>query len=306
MHYRIYLVFIILFGLLPPAGATVPNVVVTIKPIHSLVAGVMAGLKPPRLLMGGEGSPHTHPLEPNHVRQIEASNVLVWVGPSYESSLRGVIRSLKKNHHVITLMKKPGMILYPIRQGKEWGSHDHCDEQGHVHDHEIDGHLWLDTDNAKTIVITVAKELSSLDPKNAPLYQKNSEHLIKRLVALDDELQKMLKPVRHIPYVVYHDGTQYFDAHFQTTAVGVLIGDSHFGVNAQHLLKMLDYIRTEKVGCIFTEPQFSTDKIASILDQTKIKIQTLDYLGVHLKADQEAYFVMMRELAGAFVKGLKS
>jgi len=104
--------------------------------------------------------------------------------------------------------------------------------------------------------------------------------------------------------VVYHDGTQYFDRHYKTRAIGVLIGDSHYGLNAQHFLQVSEYIRVQKVSCVFTEPQFPTDIISSLMEKTGTRIETLDYLGVGLEADRDAYFVMMQNLASAFLKGL--
>lgn len=316
MWNRIYFLLFILLGISLNAGAVVPNVVVTIKPIHSLVVGVMAGVKTPALLMSGERSPHTQPLAPNEVRQINAAQVIIWIGPPYETPLRRVIESAKNCQHVITLFNKPGMKLYPVRQGGLWGSHDHshdaCEKSehdaDHHHDHDTsspDGHLWLDPHNAKVIVKVVTKKLSAIDPQHKAIYMANSQKVIKRLEDLDQELKALLTPVKNKPYVVYHDGTQYFDRRFKTKGMGVLIGDGYYGINAQHFLQILEYIRVQKVKCVFTEPQFPTDKIHSLMDKTGTRIETLDYLGVGLEPDEDAYFLMMRQLAGAFLKGLR-
>ena len=50
------------------AGQTAElTVVATLKPIHSLVAGVMAGAGTPKLLIDGTGSPHAFTLKPSDV-----------------------------------------------------------------------------------------------------------------------------------------------------------------------------------------------------------------------------------------------
>ena len=310
---RIHLFFWLLSGVIFNAEAIVPNVVVTIKPIHSLVAGVMAGVKQPILLMSGERSPHTQPLAPTEVRQIQKAKIIIWVGPSYETPLTRVIEGAKSCQRVICLQDMAGLKLYPPRQGGLWGNHDHVHEHDdteknhhHVHHHHSkDGHLWLDPQNAIVIVNGLADQLSIIDPQHADRYNENAKRVIKRLEALDDELQILLAPVRDKPYVVYHDGTQYFDRHFKTKAIGVLMGDSHYGFNAQHFLQISDYIQNNNVECVFTEPQFSTDKITTLMDNTNVHIGTLDYLGIGLKPDENAYFVMMHNLALAFIKGLK-
>lgn len=316
MKHSIYLFLFTFLGISLPIKAEIPDVVVTIKPIHSLVAGIMDGLKAPTLLLGGERSPHTQPLNPDEVRRINAAKVIIWVGPSYETPLQGVIGTQKSGKHVITLLNKPGLFLYPIRQGGVWGDHKHSDGSGdkpiqtcvghnHGHHKTTDGHIWLDPDNAKAIVLEVAAELSILDPQNEKLYQENAARVIVRLDELDQELKVILNSVVDQAYVVYHDGTQYFDRHFKTRAVGVLIGDSHYGTNAQHFLQVSEYIRVQKVRCIFTEPQFPTDKIHALMDKTGTRIETLDYLGIHIKAGKDAYFLMMRNLANAFRRGLR-
>jgi zinc transport system substrate-binding protein len=49
----------------PGYADTPPSVVVSIKPIHSLVVGVMQGVATPSLLVTGAGSPHTYSLKPS-------------------------------------------------------------------------------------------------------------------------------------------------------------------------------------------------------------------------------------------------
>lgn len=316
---RIFFLLLLFFYAFLSSGSAALTVVVTIKPIHSLVAGVTAGVKSPVLLMSGENSPHTQPVTPSELRQIQAADVVIWVGPSYEAPLRRSIESVKGHSHVITLMDKPGLKLYPMRQGGLWGSHDHSGEKetmetvdtcgNHNHDHNglsMDGHLWLDPRNAKAVVVAITKELMVLDPRHAGKYLLNSQNVIRRLEDLDRELETLLIPVRDKPYVVYHDGTQYFDRHFKTKAVGVLMGGSHYGFNAQHFLEVCDYISTHKIECVFTEPQFPTDKIHDLMEKTRTRVQPLDYLGVGLKADEDAYFLMMRRFTYGFLRGLKS
>lgn len=309
MNVRIFLLVAFLGGWGLKAEAMAPNVVVTIKPIHSLVAGVMLGVKKPILLMGGERSPHTQPLAPTDAHQINAAQVLIWVGPSYETPLRRAIESRKACQHVITLLDKPGIKLYSVREGGLWGSHSHSsDEEEEDDTHPVsstDGHLWLDPRNAKAIVKVVAQELSILDPSHQGVYEANAQKMIERLEKLDQELECLLKPVKNKPYVVYHDGTQYFDRRFQTKAIGSLLGSSHYGFNAKHFLQISKYVRLRKIKCIFTEPQFSMDQIQSLIHKTGAKLETLDYLGVGLKADEDAYFLMMRQLGQAFLSGLR-
>ena len=53
------------------------DVVVTIKPIHSLVAAVMGETGTPKLLVGGNASPHTYAMKPSDAKALHAADVFV-------------------------------------------------------------------------------------------------------------------------------------------------------------------------------------------------------------------------------------
>ncbi len=66
-------------------NSAVPQVVVSIKPLHALVAGVMDGVGEPVLLVKGGGSPHGYILRPSEARNISRADLVVWVGEGLES-----------------------------------------------------------------------------------------------------------------------------------------------------------------------------------------------------------------------------
>jgi zinc transport system substrate-binding protein len=70
------------------------DVVASIKPIHSLVAGVMEGVGEPGLLVRGAGSPHTYSMRPSEAAMLERADVVFWVGPDLEMFLSGALGTL--------------------------------------------------------------------------------------------------------------------------------------------------------------------------------------------------------------------
>ena len=70
-----------------PAWAEAPNVVVSIKPIHSLVASIMQGVGEPSLIVEGGASPHTYNMKPSNAAALQAAKVVFWVGPGLEAFL---------------------------------------------------------------------------------------------------------------------------------------------------------------------------------------------------------------------------
>ncbi|MDD3449187.1 MAG: zinc ABC transporter substrate-binding protein, partial [Gammaproteobacteria bacterium] len=81
-------------------AAEVPKVVVSIKPIHSLVAGLMENVAEPTLLIDS-GSPLTY--RPTAVQQarIAEADVVFWVGPELERGLAEALPGIQSRGRVL-------------------------------------------------------------------------------------------------------------------------------------------------------------------------------------------------------------
>ena len=100
---------LILLALLPAPATAGPAVVASIKPIHSLVANLMQGAGEPTLLVRAGGSPHGYNLRPSEVHNLEAADLVVWVGPQLESFMVRPLANLELNGHLLTLLEQPEM-----------------------------------------------------------------------------------------------------------------------------------------------------------------------------------------------------
>ena len=89
----------------PPQAAAgpAPRVVVSVLPVHSLAAGVMAGVGAPRLLIRGAASPHDASLRPSDARALSAADLVIWVGPGLETFLSKPLGALAGRARVIAL-----------------------------------------------------------------------------------------------------------------------------------------------------------------------------------------------------------
>lgn len=111
------------------AGSTAaqepPKVVVTIKPIHSLAAGVMEGIASPFLLIEGGASPHTYSLKPSEARALQEAVLVIRVSDRLETFLNKAIGSLAEGARILTLEEVDGMVLHEVRSGAVWDDHGH-------------------------------------------------------------------------------------------------------------------------------------------------------------------------------------
>lgn len=295
----------------PARAGPAPRVVVSLKPLHSLVAGVMDGIGSPSLLVTGGASPHGTTLRPSEARALSEAALVFWVGPQLEAFLARPLRTLVTGGRVITLTEAPGMRLLPAREGGVWEAHDSArggTEGGarKAREGELDLHLWLDPENAKRIVEIAAAELSRADAANAARYRSNGTALAQRIDALDRELRDRLAPVARRPYVVFHDAYQYFERRYGLNAAGSITVSPERAPGARRLREIREKVATLGATCVFSEPQFEPALVAAVTEGNMSGTGVLDPLGTDLPAGPEAYFALMRGLATALENCLKA
>ncbi|MDG2395993.1 zinc ABC transporter substrate-binding protein, partial [Candidatus Thioglobus sp.] len=87
---RLLLLLLILAN---PATATL-NIVVSIKPIHSIVSNITQGVSNPLLLLDSNQSAHHFNLKPSQLSLIENANLVVAIHPQMEEGLNKALSNL--------------------------------------------------------------------------------------------------------------------------------------------------------------------------------------------------------------------
>ncbi len=276
-----------------------PNVLVSIKPLHGLVAAVMKGIAEPGLIVSGTNSPHGYAMKPSDMRALEAAQLVVWVGKDFETWLE---RPVGKAKATLAMGEVAGIRTLPTREGGVWEPHDHGHD-GHSHEEhakedgeEIDGHLWLDPDNAGRLVDAVATRLKTLDPAHAAVYDSNAAETRQKLVALDAELTAKLAPLAGKPYVVFHDAHQYFELRYGLTPAGAITIDPERPPSAKRMAALRDRLKTAGAKCVFREPRFAGSTVQALAEASGARIGQLDPEGALVQPGPDAYFILMRGL----------
>ncbi|THF54086.1 zinc ABC transporter substrate-binding protein ZnuA [Allorhizobium terrae] len=314
-----------------------PNVVTSIKPLNSIVAAIMQGAGTPELLVEGAGSPHNYSLKPSKAEALQHADVVFWIGPGLEAFLDKPLDALAGKAKVVEMEHAKGVKLLPTRQGgtfephmhdedhdaAEGGEHhdaDHAhdehahdaqahDEQAHdehhEHDEAFDMHIWLDPNNAKAMAKTVADTLSQQDAANAALYAKNLAAFDASVDALDKKLAAQLAPVRGKPFIVFHDGYQYFEHHYKITVAGSITVSPETAPGAKRVAEIHAKVKELGATCVFAEPQFTPKLISVVAEGTKARTGVLDPLGTDLKDGPDLYPALMTNMANAISTCLK-
>jgi zinc transport system substrate-binding protein len=273
---------------------------VTIKPIHSLVAFLMQGVAQPSLLIQGGQSPHNFSLRPSDMRRLHQADLIVWVGPDVESALSNLLSDSQLAGRVVRLTGLPDMQWLSPRQHEEWEARKHKrqhSEHEHSHDAEIDNHIWLSPLIASQIAQQLTEQLSEIDPAHAGQYRHNSQRLLQRLQQLDSELAAQLRPLKGVPYIVFHDAYHYFEQHYDLNAVGSVSVSPERQPGAHHIHDLRSKINRLQARCVFSEPQFRPKLVQTLVEDTQAGSGQLDPLGTGLEPGPEAYFQLMQQLA---------
>ena len=320
------------------------EVVTSIKPVHSLVAGVMAGVGNPSVIIEGAGSPHTYSLKPSQAKQLQDAKLVFWMGDELETFLEGPIENIAQNATAIKLIDAHGLKKIKFREGGMFDDHDdhdehdrekhdeHDHEKHDEHDHEkhddhdhekhakkkhddhdghddhghgeFDPHVWLDPINAKAIVHEIEKALVKADPEHASTYESNAQKMMEKLDLQVVELRNQLEPVRDKGFIVFHDAYQYFEQRFDVAAIGSITVSPEIMPGAERVSELRKKIVDSSATCVFSEPQFEPKLVETLVAGTGARTGVLDPLGASLTKGPDLYFQLIRNMASSLKKCL--
>ena len=300
------------------------DIVVTIKPLYSLVQSVLGDTQKATLLLNGNYSIHTFSLKPSHMRALSNAKVIFYIDEHLETFMENAIEDKNIRAQKISALSAKGIELLSLRESGDWEQHeheedhhdehddhdeeekdhhaDHDDEDEHHdedgHDNEHDLHIWLDTHNAQAIVKQIVTVLSKYSSKDAKTYRTNGDKIIAQIKKLEKELATRSKAITNKPYIVFHDAYQYMETQWKLDAVGSIHIDPSLQISAKKIRDIRAKLDKHKAKCILKEPQFAAqfDKtIATIVQKRKINTGILDPMGEHLESVDFSYTQMLRD-----------
>ncbi|MBI0002193.1 zinc ABC transporter substrate-binding protein [Bartonella sp. W8122] len=285
-------------------ASSVPQVVVSIKPLHSLVSAVMGKLGTPALIVKQAGSEHGYALKPSDAKILSKADIIFIANPDMELFLVKPIENLGVKDRMIALSSAPGVELLPIREGGLF--EDHGDEHHHGGDtaHAMDFHFWLDPENARKVVAYVADVLAKKDPDHAEIYHNNANAYDKVIVETEQNIKQSVAPVSDENFIVFHDAYQYFEHRFGLHAIGSVALDPERQPGAQRISAIKNTILQQKAVCVFAEPQYPNKLVDIVIESTPAKVGMLDPLGQSLPEGAGLYPELIANLADNLVNCL--
>ena len=285
-------------------SADVPQVTTDIPVTHSLVTRVMAGIGTPDLIVNRGASPHDYSLRPSNAASLEAADLVFWISSELTPWLEGALKTLAADAKVIELMDTKASTVLPFRDGATFETHSHRhkhDEDGHDENEHatanIDPHGWLDPDNGKTWLDVIATELSKIDPENTDIYFENVSQGKTDIDAVISEIDATLATFRGTNFIVYHDAYQYFERRFDVLAAGSISMGDVSDPSPARIAEIRQTVEELDMTCVFSEPQFNPELVATVVDGTKARARVIDPLGTRLTLGADFYLNLLRNIA---------
>lgn len=326
-HQKLIIIFILLLLMMPVKILAEPKstadqqlskqtplnagtVVVTLKPLYSLVAHLTEGILTPELLIKQTPSSHHYHLRPSERGLLANASLIIWFGPAMESYLEKIISELNHsstgNAMVISALQADNLHLLNKRsknlQKKDADRQLIPQQQTTGQLKSIDPHIWLSTHNAVAISKHVTRSLKAFDPQNAALYDKN----LKILIAKIDHTNRIIKStlgknpiLSQKPFITYHDAFQYFETEQQLNHIDSISYDEETGPGMKHMREIKTKIIEQDIHCLVYQPPRPAI-VDSLTNHTSIHATALHPMGSNTNNDVDAWFILMKQLATGF------
>ena len=302
MNYRLLLGLILLLTIKSVGAQSTLNVVVSIKPIHSIVTMLMDGVATPKLLLNSSNSAHTFHLKPSQIRMLSKSDLVITISNDFETGLRKALKNVKKDSHFkvsslnqLNILKSRGEDIYAANE----------EEEGNHADHTNDLHLWLDVDNMQLISKHISNLLIELDPANKAKYSENLLKANSELNKLKIKLQRQLEPFSSTRFAIFADTLQYFENNLNLKRPVIITPYHGERLSINRTLKAKKIIKDLNISCLIYGSEIRPNQVNVLSEGLTLKAFKIDILGAVYPAGSDQYFNLMKRISSQLASCLK-
>ncbi len=253
------------------------SVVVSIKPVHSIISGLMKDIGEPALLIDGNQTPYDFKLNNEQRQKMADASLVIWVGPELEQSLQADIASLPDSTAVIELLSSPDLKILPSR----------------LSPNQRDPFFWMDDRNMLILLDHLSNLLIELDPLRSHIYHRNRRNMLKPLLKIDKEYEYGYRGLKAGVGVQYFDTLRYFEQAYALKTLGQVSASPRHKGDIVSLLKVRGTIINKEANCLFLDKGMSAEHVDLLTEGLTVNIAMLDTLGVDLEPGPDLYLKLM-------------
>jgi ABC-type Zn uptake system ZnuABC Zn-binding protein ZnuA len=269
-------------------GASPPepvNIVVTIPVLKDLTEQVGGPYVRVTSLLSGYENEHTYAPKPSDLVAVRKARLLFEVGVGLEVWVSSLVKNAGSSSlRVVTTSK--GIALLRDRPDHDGAVHAAENERGNPH-------VWMDPENATTMMRHITEALIQIDPVHAKEYRVNQAAYLRKLDQLRRDLSDRITHLADRRFIAHHPAWPYFARRFGFQIVGTIQPQSGSEPSALHLHNLIAKIKRDRIKVVVSEIQLS-QKIPELLaKETGARVAVLTTLpgGV---PHTETYLDMLR------------
>lgn len=280
------------------------KVVATFLPIYLFTKAVAGEAADVEILIPPGTDVHEYQATPGNVRAIASAKVLVKNGLGLEQFLADTVKNAK-NSQLMEIDTSKGIQavneISPTEKITD-GEKDHDHDHDHTHT-SGNPHIWLDPVLAKQQIINIRDGLIKADPENKSTYEVNAAAYIQELEKLDQEFKQTLKPTRNCTFITFHDAFPYLAKRYNLKQVAV-VAIPEDQLSPADVQKTVNVVKKYQVKALFSEPGVDNKLLASLAQDLKLPLQTLDSLEAG-QTEPKYYFQVMKANLQTVANGCK-
>ena len=256
----VLILFLFLVGCAAPAEQA--DIAATTLPVYEFTSRLCegTGLKVTRLITESVSCLHDYSLSVRQVRAVESADTVVVSGAGLEEFMHDLL----SGRNVIDA--STGIPLLGCE-------HDHEDDHHH---HEADSHIWLSTENAKSMCANICAGLEEKYPQYASVFRTNLAKLTADIQILEDYGKQQLSSLSCRELITFHDGFAYFAQSFDLHILAAVEEESGSEASARELKELIGIIESHDLPAIFTEKSGSVSAAGIISRETGVAVFDLN------------------------------
>ena len=268
------------------------NVLVSVHPLALVAASLVAQ---PEVLVPANVTPHDFSFRPSDIGKIQDADIIIWNGADTEPYLARFARRWPQKHW-IDVSALAEQVLHtqsstPVSAAATATTPGQPQQAGHQHSH--DSHWWF----APPVMLALQQQLAQQLGVSAVPFQRQVEQQLAASRA-------QLKPLQQQGFFVFHQAYDHWVEYFGLSQLGAFTVSPEQKPGLRTLTTMRQQLLDEQVTCVFTEPQFSSALVDSVVGNLPVQRVELDPLGRHISVTQQGYPDFIQDLTQRFVQCL--
>ncbi len=186
--------------------------------------------------------------------------------PTEEANILPKIKNFNKDLKIINLREIVSQV-YPLRIIDE---HNHGEDGGDNDEQTVDPHLWLSPKRSIIMILTIADELSLLDPANRLSYQENAADYIKQIELLDAEITVKIDALKKKSFMIYHGAYGYFAEDYGLNMISIEAAGKQ--ATAIEIQRVIEQALEKDIKIIFYQEEFDDNQAQTIAEEIGGKV----------------------------------